>query len=81
MNEVRSKLAELLFSSLENVLVESVDVTGMVVRVEALQSAELVPAVVAVQSFEVGEDILAGHLPQVVVAVRPAQQCRTAPLR
>ncbi|MER5851919.1 hypothetical protein ABT126_34125 [Streptomyces sp. NPDC002012] len=26
-----------------------------------------------------GEDILAGHLPQVVVAVRPAQQCRTGP--
>jgi len=33
---------------------------------------------VAVQGLEVGEDVLAGRLPQVVVAVRPAQQCRTS---
>ncbi|WP_327270901.1 hypothetical protein OG609_00500 [Streptomyces sp. NBC_01224] len=33
------------------------------------QGAELVSAVVAVQGLEVGEGILAGHLPQVVVAV------------
>ncbi|MET7852396.1 ISL3 family transposase [Streptomyces avermitilis] len=39
MNEVRPQLEELLFSSLENVLVESVKVTDMVVRVEALSTA------------------------------------------
>jgi len=44
------------------------------------QGAELVPAVVAVQGLEVGEDVLAGHLPQMVVAVRPAQQCRAGPV-
>jgi hypothetical protein len=39
VNEVRTQLEELLFSSLENVLVESVEVTDMVVRVEALSTA------------------------------------------
>ncbi|WP_151476050.1 ISL3 family transposase [Streptomyces albicerus] len=39
MNEVRPQLEELLFSSLENVLVESVEVTDMAVRVEALSTA------------------------------------------
>ncbi|MFK4071941.1 ISL3 family transposase [Streptomyces sp. NPDC029674] len=39
MNEVRPRLEELLFSSLENVLVESVEVTDRVVRVEALSAA------------------------------------------
>lgn len=36
MNEVRPQLQELLFSSLENVMVESVMVTDVVVRAEAL---------------------------------------------
>ncbi|WP_230529081.1 ISL3 family transposase [Streptomyces coeruleorubidus] len=39
MNEVRSRFEELLFSSLENVLVESVETTEMIVRVEALSTA------------------------------------------
>ncbi|MFD8817559.1 transposase family protein [Streptomyces sp. NPDC059627] len=39
MNEVRPQLEELLFSSMENVLVKSVEATDMVVRVEALSTA------------------------------------------
>jgi len=39
VNEVRSDLDELLFSSLENVLVESVEATDMVVRIKALSTA------------------------------------------
>ncbi|WP_110944789.1 transposase family protein [Streptomyces niger] len=42
MNEVRPQLEELLFSSLENALVESVEVTDLVVRVEALSTARQV---------------------------------------
>lgn len=32
----------------------------------------------AVQCLDVGEDVIAGHFPQVVVAVRPFQQGRAA---
>ncbi|MGX1913084.1 hypothetical protein ACWIID_30160 [Streptomyces phaeochromogenes] len=39
MNEVRPELEELLFSSLENVLVEAVEVAYTAVRVEALSAA------------------------------------------
>ncbi|MCZ4509891.1 ISL3 family transposase [Streptomyces sp. ActVer] len=39
MNEVRPCLEELLFSSLKNVLVESVEMTDMDVRIEALSTA------------------------------------------
>ncbi|WP_158819096.1 MULTISPECIES: hypothetical protein [Streptomyces] len=39
MNEVRPQREELLFSSPENVLVESVETTDMAVRVEALSTA------------------------------------------
>lgn len=39
MNEVQPQLEELLFSSLENVLVESVEVTDTAVRIEALSTA------------------------------------------
>jgi hypothetical protein len=38
VNEVRPELDELLFSSLENVLVESVEATDMVVRIEVLST-------------------------------------------
>ncbi|MET7738075.1 transposase family protein [Streptomyces sp. NPDC005402] len=39
MNKIRPELEELLFSSLENVLVESVAATDIVVRIEALSTA------------------------------------------
>ncbi|MEU1568714.1 transposase family protein [Streptomyces mirabilis] len=39
MNEVQLQLEQLLFSSLENVSVESVEVTDLFVRVEALSTA------------------------------------------
>ncbi|MGW4909421.1 transposase family protein [Streptomyces sp. NPDC004270] len=39
MNEVRPQLEEALFSSLESVLVESVEATDTVIRVEALSTA------------------------------------------
>ena len=42
MNDVRPELDELLFSSLENVLVESVEATDVVVRIEALSTARQV---------------------------------------
>ncbi|WP_198550240.1 hypothetical protein [Streptomyces silvensis] len=38
MNEARPKLNELLFSLSENVMVESVEATDMVVRIEALST-------------------------------------------
>lgn len=34
----------------------------------------------AVQRLDVSEHIVAGHCPQVVVAVRPLQQCRADPV-
>ncbi|WP_242647127.1 hypothetical protein [Streptomyces nodosus] len=45
------------------------------------QSDKLITLMAALHGFHVGEDVVASHLPQVVVAVRPLQQGRTDWLR